>query len=135
MNLIRDTYCEDGIFGTLKVNDETTLQTLERAYSCKPEGGSVSQTWAPKVPVGSYTCVRGSHSLSSGDPFDTFEVTGVTGHTGILFHPGNVDADSEGCILLGMIRNGNLSVLQSRLAFQEFMAALDGIDQFTLEVS
>ena len=85
----------DGIFGGLNDEDDNQVAvTLERAYMT---GGQ----WTPKIPAGVYTCVRGSHALKNGGMFETFEVKGVKDHSGLLFHPGNFDSDSEGCILLG----------------------------------
>ena len=93
------------------------------------------------MPHGTYKCVRGTHQLEGGGPFTTFEITGVPGHTGVLFHPGNTELDSRGCECLGMslgeivTNQGPLdAVLQSREAFQEFMIYQDGCDEFTLKV-
>ena len=65
--------------------------------------------------------------------FITFEVQNVPGHTGILFHTGNTNRDSEGCILLGSLIKGNI-LLNSRPAFAKFMELLGNLPQFTLEV-
>lgn len=128
ITLTRVEYSSKGIFGMLEDDKESfLLNTLERAYE------SGQNTFIPKVPRGTYTCVRGDHKLLTLLPFETFEVTGVIDHSGILFHPGNKETDSEGCILLGLFRNGDV-ILSSRAAFYEFMKALDGINTFTLEV-
>lgn len=90
-----------------------------------------------KVKPGTYTCVRGTHQLDHGGPFETFEVTGVTGHFGILYHPGNTEKDSDGCLLLGECFDDSTcpnAVLNSRVAFKEFMDLQQGLDSFTLEV-
>lgn len=96
--------------------------------------------WLPKTPPGTYTCRRGSHTIPTGETFDTFEVMDVPGHTGILFvHPGNEpQKDSDGCYLcggsLGYV-NGNRAVIMSRQTFEKvFEMALDGVDEFTLEI-
>jgi Family of unknown function (DUF5675) len=83
-----------------------------------------------------YTCQRGIHQL--GHPgslvsIETFEVMNVPGHTGILFHTGNTDEDSEGCILLGD-KVQNFELLDSRNTFQEFMKLMEGKDTFQLGV-
>jgi len=108
------------------------LVSLERTYPV-----AESEPYGPqfvKVPPGIYRCektffVRGN--------YDTYEVTGVPGHTRILLHAGNLEAQSEGCPLLGQ-RFGKLSgqpaVLQSRLAHAEFMADMIGEDEFWLKV-
>ncbi len=116
---------ETGISGDL-AGEGLLLVTLEHAY---PDG----RGWAAKLPPGTYTCVRGQHQLHSG-PIETFEVTGVPGHTGILFHIGNTQADSEGCILLGLRRGGD-SIYESRKAFAQFMELQKDCDSFTLVVT
>lgn len=131
--LRRKEYGSHGVFGVLEDEDGNQLfHTLERAYRRIPEAGS---GWRPKVPAGLYKCVRGKHCLRAGLPFDTFEVTGVPGRTGILFHVGNYASDSEGCILLGRGRSPTVAMItRSKEAFQAFMQRLGSLPEFTLEV-
>jgi hypothetical protein len=128
---------EDGIFSELHQDDELFAVTLEHAYQ------QLDGTWAPKLPRGDvYQCERGMHILehyNHGEPFETFEITGVSGHSGILFHPGNLNKDSDGCLLLGeklvTLKSGVWMVIKSQLTFNRFMNTLDGVNEFTLEVS
>lgn len=117
---------EDGVFGNLFDEAGPICATLEHSY---PDGGGYSA----KIPPGSYLCRRGFHQLANGAPFETFEVTGVTGHTGIVFHWGNYNKDSSGCILLGEKRLPTM-LLYSKRAFAAFMFRLRGIDEFELTV-
>lgn len=127
MILKRHTFVPDGIFGVLSDGVENLAYTLEHSY------GSGSD-WHPKLPPGDYQCVRGIHRLTGLiQALETFEVTNVPGHTGILFHIGNYNKDSEGCILLGKAR-GVGSILNSYQAFQDFMEEMQGIDTFPLTV-
>lgn len=117
----------EGIFGELRDAEGTLIaETIEHAYD---DG---TGTYAPKIPNGDYVCVRGQHQLHSG-PIETFEVMGVPGHTGVLLHPGNTESDSEGCILLGEARIGNM-ITNSRITFQKFMALEAGLSEFRLRV-
>lgn len=54
----------------------------------------------------------------------TYEVKGVPNRSGILFHIGNYESDTSGCILLGqywLTVNGHKPmVCQSRIAFNKF---------------
>lgn len=128
LTMTRREYREDGIFGTLTdENGEVVAMTIEHAYT-DGNGG-----WAPKVPEGEYTCERGQHMLHSG-PIETFEVTGVPGHSGVLLHPGNEQSASQGCILLGEAETGSM-ITNSRKTFEAFMALEDGLDQFQLTVT
>jgi len=134
MTTSRKMYRPDGIFSEVVRDDtgEVLMRTLEHAY--QDEG---TQAWAPKIPPGTYTCVRGTHELKNGVPFTTYEVTGVEGHSGILFHKGNWDKDSEGCILCGLefadSSRGKM-VTQSAVAFDKFMELQAGVDLFYLKV-
>ena len=125
LSLKRIKYDENGIFGELHSESGSKLAvTLEHSYECKP-----------KLPNGSYICQRGIHRLAShlDQPFVTFEIMNVPGHTGILFHPGNTNDNSEGCVLLGAEIQEN-SITKSRVTFDNFMDLLEGEDQFELTV-
>jgi hypothetical protein len=79
------------------------------------------------------------HRLSGmAEEFETFEVMNVPGHWGILFHVGNYNEDSEGCILVGeglgrRYKNG-VMLTNSKKAFAKLMALLKDVEQFTLLV-
>jgi hypothetical protein len=126
-----------GIFGKLLDDRGNPLMvTLEHAYprvapdDRHADGQAV--VYDPKVPAGTYLCKRGHHQLHSG-PIETFEVTGVPGHQGILFHCGNMQDASEGCVLLGMQRDAGM-ITHSRDAFTKFLGLQEGVDEFTLTV-
>jgi len=121
-----------GAFSTL-TDAEGSILCLTCEHTYRQDDG----TWTPKIPPGIYTCRRGTHQLEGGDPFQTFEVTGIDGHSGLLFHKGNTEADSHGCILVGMVRgllDGQPAVLKSALAFDRLMAWADQDDEFLLTV-
>lgn len=127
LRLRRIEFREDGIFSELyDPNGKILAHTLEHSYDLKP-----------KLYDGTFTCVRGMHKLHNNVPFQTFMIAGVTGHTGILFHVGNWNADSDGCVLLGagiaQSSKGQM-VTGSITTFTEFMTLLQGLDQFELIV-
>lgn len=126
--LDRTDYTLDGVFGVLtSAAGDHICYTLEHGY--EGEAGP----WA-KLPLGTYTCQRGPHRLHGMvKDFDTFEVLNVPGRTGILFHWGNYNKDSDGCILVGDKKVGNM-VTSSRKMFAQFMALQAGVDTFTLTV-
>ncbi len=122
LRLERRLYRSDGIFSDLK--DETgrvVAVTLEHAY---PDGLG---NFKPKIPNGTFTCQRGPHRLHGMvSDFTTYEVTHVAGHDNLLFHWGNYNKDSDGCILLGRsvaFLNGIKMVTNSRDSFDRFMAS------------
>lgn len=127
LKLITTLHTAKGIFGFLTdTNDNELSVTLQHAYQL------VTGDYEPKLMPGIYICVRGNHNLNSG-PISTFEVMAVPGHTGILFHYGNYNDDSEGCILLGTYADAN-QIYNSRVAFDKFMKLQTGVDSFTLTV-
>ena len=128
-----DTVRGDGVFSRLYLNDEKFAVTIEHAF----EG--VDMQFAPKLPrPGWYRCVRGMHQLEHGPRFETFEITGVPGHRGILFHVGNFNRNSDGCVLLGerLHTESEMWWIDNSLnTFTRFMAANADVDEFDLEVS
>ncbi len=137
MNLtLRRQFCRaDGVFSTL--DDETGKRLgwgLEHAY---PTG---AEQFGPKITPGKYACVRGLHRLADmKEPFQTFEIMGVAGHSNLLFHCGNFNKDSEGCILLGKAAQlggaaGSDMVLHSKEAFADFMELQAEVAAFQLTV-
>lgn len=120
---MRTRFAPEGVFGTLYGESANRItDTLEHSY----------EDLKPKLPAGAYLCKRGFHQLSKGPKFETFEITGVEGHTGILFHAGNTENNSSGCILLGSAANAG--VWRSREAFAYLMTLQHGIETFTLTV-
>lgn len=127
LKLITTLHTVKGIFGFITdMNDSELAVTLQHAYQL------VTGDYEPKLQPGTYTCNRSQHELHSG-PIETFEVMHVPGHTGILFHYGNYNADSDGCILLGTYADAN-QIYNSRVAFDKFMKLQTGVDSFTLIV-
>jgi hypothetical protein len=131
LTLKRLQFRADGIFSDLKAGESLVAQTLEHAY----EGAG----WVPKIPYGAFKCVRGAHRLHGmTEDFETFEITGVQSHTNLLFHWGNFNKDSEGCILLGRsiarAPDQTQMVTESRESFARFMRLQEGVKEFTLTV-
>lgn len=120
-----------GQFGVLVDEDGKFMaHTLEHAYP-------VIDQYLPKVPSGVYDCLLGMHQLTTGPAFPAYELQNVPNHQGILLHPGNTQSDSHGCILLGMQKGaigGVPAVLDSKVAFNAFMAKCNGDKTITLEV-
>jgi hypothetical protein len=127
MILSRVSYTTYGTFGVLLGEEEIPIAvTLEnpwiqnlRMVSC--------------IPIGLYQCGR----VLSPKFGDTFEVLDVHERDDILFHKGNIETDTSGCILLGT-SFGYLgltpAILQSNPAYRHFMALLKEEDSFELAI-
>lgn len=123
----------DGVAGVLllraPLGDLPLCVTLEDPWRNNVVGESC-------IPVGVYTC-RKRLSPRFGA---TFEVGDVPGRSAILFHAGNTQADTRGCILLGNYFDGNpdntLAIRESRIAFAAFLETLNvvGVEEFELKI-
>jgi len=85
-----------------------------------------------QIPVGWYRAKR-FHGTKWPD---TFEII-VPGHTALLFHSGNTEAHSEGCVLLGQYPGKlgeNRAVLNSGATFKRFMERMKNYEEFNLEI-
>lgn len=114
---------KEPLIGMMLLDGKLLCVTLESSYLSIPEG--------------TYECIR-TFSPKFGE---TFEVK-VPGRTGILFHVGNNEADTTGCILVGRYP-GFLhysdktvrSILNSRDCFNhDFLPSFDSDNEFTLHV-
>lgn len=132
--LTRQKSTQDGIFGQLTKDGYRICSTLEHAYNAG------NDQWVAKLSAGEYTCKRGLHKLEGMDrQFEAFQVMDVPDFrglpvTGILFHIGNYNRDSAGCILVGQVGTNPLMICESKGTFDSFMYSLKDTDTFTLTV-
>ena len=108
--------------GSLFIDGEFECFTLEDVVREVP--GVPVADWKIKgetaIPVGTYAVrLTMSNRFKKVLPL----LIDVPGFEGIRIHPGNTDADTEGCILVGQ-EQGHESVLKSRLAMQNLMEKL-----------
>lgn len=126
MEIVRIEQGADGTFGVLSLDGRVFCLTLEPPDRNNAVGRSC-------VPAGRYACRR----VDSPRFGRTFEVSGVPGRTHILFHKGNVVADTSGCVVLGS-RFGLLgqerAVLDSGSAFDAFLGRCAGLHGFDLTI-
>ena len=119
----------EGCFGVLLVAGlPAGPVTLERTYPLSDSAPRGPQF--VKIPPGRYHCVR-THFIRGN--YSTFEVTGVTGHSRLLFHVANEESDVDGCIGVGQ-RFSRFALRESRLGFAEFMQLMGGRQSFELVV-
>ncbi len=123
----------DGCFGVLLHAGVPFAVTLERTYPQFPDHPNGYQL--VKIPPGRYRCLR---TYFNRGQYPTYEITGVAGHSRLLFHRGNLETDSDGCVLVAS-KFGELkaspAVLESNAGFAEFMSRAMMAQEFELEVS
>ena len=123
--LHRTSIVADGAFGVLKEESGKPIcLTLEHTF----------ENLRTVITPGNYTCIRTQY-YKGGYP--TFEIQ-VPGHSRVLFHKGNTEDDSEGCVLLGTTLGrlkDKAAVLQSAPAYAAFWGVVKNWPQFELEVS
>ena len=134
MTLQRKSAGKDGVFSELLKEDLSFFCVVGTHAYVQPD-----LSFLPKIPRGVYPCIRGTHCLHDNIPFETFEIVGIEGHTGLLFHPGNFpQKDSDGCELtgefIGHCLNGDRMVTNSKVTFEKFLALQNGVNQFILTV-
>lgn len=115
---------DDGCFSVLLFNNRPVAVTVEHTF----EDGRVA------IKAGDWLCKRGFFHRGG---YETFEIF-IPDHSRILFHKGNTETDSEGCVLVGGaygMLSGKAAVLGSKLAFENMMLLLRHEDLFTLTVS
>jgi len=126
IKLLRVAYIDDGTFGVLFDEDTPFCLTLEREWRDNKRGESC-------IPAGQYICKR----VKSPKFGDTFEVCDVFGRSHILFHKGNLEDDSHGCILVGEMYErfkGKNAILASGRAWREFQERLRDVLRFRLYI-
>lgn len=112
---------------TIEVDREPSTQTgtigrlsidgVFLCYSLEPPGDRPDH---PSIPAGTYkVIVTPSLRFRCLLPL----IVNVPGRTGVRIHPGNVAQDTEGCILLGTGRQGEV-LINSRAACQMFQSKI-----------
>lgn len=134
LRLIRNSTNIDGTFGVLVVDNYPFCVTLELPWLNNEPKISC-------IPAGDY---RVDLTYSTRFKQYMYRLEDVPKRSGILIHAGNdgggSDADTEGCILLGMGygivpgKSQQLGVVSSRMAYNKFMKALEPFPALSIEI-
>lgn len=123
----RVAFTDDGVFGVFLMNNIPFAVTLERSYTPDEFHRVV------KIPAGIYRCTK-SYYYKGG--YDTFEIH-VPEHSRVLFHIGNTEGDSDGCVLVGEeygVLAGKPAILRSGAGFREFMNLSKHLNYFDITI-
>ena len=127
LTLTRTAYTPNGVFGVLTGEGGLVIgATLERAYN----GPNCLQD-QPKVPVGTYTCIR---YLSPKRGYVVWMLQDVPGHDHIEIHIANKQEELDGCIAIGQPLD-NTMIIHSKDTFKAFMTLTQNLETFTLVVT
>ena len=121
LKLVRLEHSSQGAVGVLLIDGEIHSFTLE------PDATDPKK---PQIKQGVYTMKR----FHGAKWKDTFEIV-VPGHTAVLFHAGNVETDTQMCVLLGSTvgkLKKNRAILNSGIAFSSFMGKMGDDQEATL---
>jgi hypothetical protein len=126
VKLVRVARNDCATYGVLVQGNIPFAVTLERPWLDNRKGESC-------IPAGDYYCKR----VNSPTFGDTFEVSGVPGRSAILFHKGNLEDDTNGCILVGESFNpvlGRPGITSSKEGFGEFLTITRMTNHFMLQI-
>lgn len=120
--LLRDTYTDKTTIGKLILNGEEICDTLEDTVRNGPK--ILGKT---AIPSGHYkVVVTYSNRFKTALPL----LLDVPGFEGIRIHAGNTDADTEGCILVGIRSDktpnfiGNSRFTLTNIVYPKILAAV-----------
>ena len=122
---IKDT--EFGAFGVLFSEGIPFALTLENTWINNEKNISC-------IPIGRYKCKR-YHSAKFGTTFQIMDVPERGNGEAIIFHKGNLDDNTRGCVLIGEqfgYINDEPAILRSGDGFAEFMEKNKNVDEFDL---
>ena len=115
LKLVRKTFTEESTIGELSIDGKFECFTLEdKVRAVKIHG-------ATAIPEGIYEVII---NFSSRFKRPLPRLLKVPNFEGILIHPGNTAADTEGCILVGTGKGKDV-VTNSRVAFKALFTKLE----------
>ena len=118
LELFRIRFSDRTTQGELWVDGKTECWTLEDK---RREPGEPKVYGETAIPEGEYEIeLAHSERFNRVMPY----ILDVPNFTGIMFHPGNTEWDTAGCILVGLSRSPD-RVWDSRLAFNRLLAKLE----------
>lgn len=125
LSLIRKSQSEDFTLGELFIDGQFFCYTVEDKV--RPIGEKVFGKTA--IPAGSYNVII---NMSNHFKKEMPLLLNVPGFEGVRIHSGNTAEDSEGCIIIGMVKTDN-GVGMSRVAFTKLMDKIKG-KELTIEI-
>lgn len=124
INVKRTFKGQEYTIGKLYIDGHYLCDTLEDTV--RPAGIKIAGNTA--IPAGTYKVKK---TMSPRFKKVLPEILNVPGFSGVRIHAGNTDADTDGCLLLGL-NKAKGKVLESQATMAFFMARTP--DEFTLTI-
>jgi len=127
MILKRIANTEHGTFGILLSGGIPFAVTLENPWINNKENESC-------IPIGQYICKK-YRSFKHGKTYEIIDVPNRGHGEPIIFHKGNTDSNTRGCILVGEefgILDDEPAILRSGNGFKEFLNKIGNKNWFNL---
>ena len=115
---------DDGCFGVLLWRGRPFAVSVERTF----------ENLRTVLANGTYLCHRDFYHKGG---YETFEIE-VKGHDRVLFHRGNLETESEACVIVAEsfgVLKGKTAVLDAKTGFTELMQLTIGLKEFYMRVS
>lgn len=127
MRLVRVSSTSEGTFGVLELGGYPFCVTLENPWLN-------NEPFVSCIPKGQYNLRR----VESPKFGDTFEVADVEGRSHVVFHEGNTQIDTHGCILLGKnfgMLHGAYAIMSSVPTREQFMTQMRGLNELIINIT
>lgn len=134
VEIIRVEVGIEGTFGVLLLDGRCFAVTLELPWRGNAQNIS-------SIPVGTYNCKRVKSPLieriTKGKWTESFEIKGIIGRSGVLFHSGTFVSNTHGCVLVAASYaklQGQRAVLNTGQTFNDFLTVMRKVDEFQLSI-
>lgn len=127
LELVRLDKNEFGVFGVLLMDGKAFCVTLEPEDKNNQENISC-------IPTGTYLCKR----VVTPRHGETFQILNVPNRTNVLFHAGNTEIDTLGCVLVARqfgVLGAKRAILNSGDTFKQFMHDTINETYFSLHIT
>ncbi len=115
----------DGVDAGIYTLEDKVRQIENQAVSAWKVPGETA------IPRGTYKVIV---DFSNHFQKDLPHILDVRGFEGVRIHPGNTDADTEGCILVGKSWSGGDFIGESKVAFDELFEKIKSASEVEIEV-
>jgi hypothetical protein len=120
----------DGCYSVLLWDGRPFAVSVERTF----DQGEARHGKSVVIPNGRLRCTPDFYNRGG---YATYQIH-VEGHTDVLFHKGNLETHSLGCVIVGESfgqLSGKTAVLDSKGGFEEFIRLTGGVPEFYMEVT